>query len=382
MSIYKQPGSDNWYVEFQTGGERVRQSTGTADRKEAEKIEAELKAEVKRRQKGGFAKMTLLTAFEKYGDEVVSRGSNDGSDFASKTRRICGAGGLGADRQLDDLTTAMITAWAQKLEKGGKIVSVKGKAPRERATSRDVGLKASTINLHLTVLASVLKKANRSWKTLLEMPVIEYLAELSEDDSEVKALSKADEVKLLRASPMHLRQLLKFLFGTGARKSEAFQLVWDNVINLQSNAEHAEVKFEHAPKLGRTTKTRKSRVVPLPQSVRDLLIAMRDEQKALGYTGDHVFVYPHRRKGAIVWDRVSTVKSAFEAARKKAKLDWVTMHMTRHTYASRLLGTGKVQLIEVSRLLGHTSVATTEIYAHFMPGKLGSSVALLDAIAA
>jgi len=176
--------------------------------------------------------------------------------------------------------------------------------------------------------------------------------------------------------------LLLFLFGTGARKSEAFQLVWENVINLQSNAEYAEVKFEHNPEVGRTTKGRKSRTVPVPASVREMLIAMRDEQRKLGYTGDSVFVYPHRRKGGIVWEGFGTVKSAFETARAKAGLPWVTLHMTRHTYASRLLGTGKVQLIEVSKLLGHTSVKTTEIYTHFMPGRLGSSVALLDAIAA
>ncbi len=47
MSLYKQPGSDIWWMRFTVPGyPRVRESTGTTDSKEAERVEIKRKAEV------------------------------------------------------------------------------------------------------------------------------------------------------------------------------------------------------------------------------------------------------------------------------------------------------------------------------------------------
>ena len=53
------------------------------------------------------------------------------------------------------------------------------------------------------------------------------------------------------------------------------------------------------------------------------------------------------------------------------------MHDLRHAFATRLIRKG-VDLYRVSRLLGHSSVTTTERYLHLATDDLEAAVALLE----
>tara|TARA_B100001094_G_scaffold288231_1_gene304321 strand:- start:287 stop:538 length:252 start_codon:yes stop_codon:yes gene_type:complete len=44
----------------------------------------------------------------------------------------------------------------------------------------------------------------------------------------------------------------------------------------------------------------------------------------------------------------------------------ITFHCGRHTYATLLLNTNKVDLLTVSKLLGHKDIKTTQVYAKIM----------------
>ena len=56
----------------------------------------------------------------------------------------------------------------------------------------------------------------------------------------------------------------------------------------------------------------------------------------------------------------------------------ITFHMARHTYATQLMLSGGVSIASISRLLGHTSVETTQIYAKVTGQKVNEDMKVLS----
>ena len=60
---------------------------------------------------------------------------------------------------------------------------------------------------------------------------------------------------------------------------------------------------------------------------------------------------------------INTVKRSFKTACNKAGIDNLRFHDLRHTCATRLVEFG-IPLHTVAKLLGHSSIRTTERYSH------------------
>jgi integrase/recombinase XerD len=74
----------------------------------------------------------------------------------------------------------------------------------------------------------------------------------------------------------------------------------------------------------------------------------------------------------------TTIQKMFKVAAQKAGiLKDVTPHTLRHSYATGLLEAG-VDLLTISRLLGHASFSTTMIYLHVRTLHLGSAPSPID----
>ncbi len=72
------------------------------------------------------------------------------------------------------------------------------------------------------------------------------------------------------------------------------------------------------------------------------------------------------------------LRKAFKKYLRKTKLNpALHFHSLRHTFASWLVQAG-VSLYEVSKLLGHTNIKTTQIYAHLAPGNLRGAVERIE----
>lgn len=146
-----------------------------------------------------------------------------------------------------------------------------------------------------------------------------------------------------------LGALARFLYGTGLRISEALSLRGRNVV-LEGNLPVA-VRV--------VGKGNKERLVPLSKTAREVLLELGPPQGNVS-----IFTFSRgRRRGRVPTAR--WVEAKFRQAALRVGLDprRFTPHKLRHAYATLLVESG-VELDAVKDLLGHESIATTQIYLH------------------
>ncbi|GGH46100.1 site-specific tyrosine recombinase XerD [Microbacterium album] len=170
-----------------------------------------------------------------------------------------------------------------------------------------------------------------------------------------KALTVDQVERLLQApspeEPLGIRDraLLELLYATGARVSEAVQLDVDDLAT-------GEI-------LRLRGKGSKERIVPVGSYARAALDAyltrVRPDLASRGKASPRLFLGarggPLSRQSAWL-----IIRAAAEAARLSAH---VSPHTLRHSFATHLLQ-GGADVRVVQELLGHASVATTQIYTH------------------
>lgn len=122
-------------------------------------------------------------------------------------------------------------------------------------------------------------------------------------------------------------------------------------------------------------KTKKSRrVVPLNDSICDLLLRHLRNLEASNWPNPHQLLFPSEA-GTYLDPR--NVQRRFAAICKRCETKHVSPHTCRHTFATRLVEQG-AHLRTVQKLLGHSSVKTTERYAHVLDDLQIEAVASLQ----
>lgn len=142
--------------------------------------------------------------------------------------------------------------------------------------------------------------------------------------------------------------IILLLYSTGIRRAE--------LINLKSF--HYDQSSETLKVLG---KRNKERFVPLLKSTQELMNNYLDLRNDLVNTlnTDYLFV---TKKGIKIYESLvyRVVNSYFSKASSKLKK---SPHILRHSFASHLLNEG-ADLNSVKDLLGHSSLASTQVYTH------------------
>ncbi|WP_166869717.1 site-specific tyrosine recombinase XerD [Salinibacterium sp. ZJ70] len=174
-----------------------------------------------------------------------------------------------------------------------------------------------------------------------------------------KALSVAQVEALLAATdgddPVRMRDkaLLELLYATGARVSEAVTLDVDDLVGAEGTPELIRV-------IG---KGDKQRIVPLGSFARSAVEAYLVRARPLLASGGSatpaLFV---GARGARLSRQNAWLVIRAAAERAGITTD-VSPHSLRHSFATHLLA-GGADVRVVQELLGHASVATTQLYTH------------------
>lgn len=179
-----------------------------------------------------------------------------------------------------------------------------------------------------------------------------------------KFLTESETEALINAAynsthPDYLRRVafIELLYATGMRISELIQI---KLSDIQWMDECILI----------TGKGNKQRIVPFNQSTKTAFINYIQSSQPSSKLG---WLFPSSNQASHL-----TRQRFFQIIKElamDANLDplKVSPHVIRHAFATHLLNHG-ANLINVQKLLGHSDVATTEIYTHIMTKKLKDTV--------
>ena len=198
---------------------------------------------------------------------------------------------------------------------------------------------------------------------LIEVNPAEDLSAPKLDKPLPKVLKEAEAAALCDLPPdddeigMRDRAILELLYGSGLRVSEVCALDVDDV-DLRASAVRV---------LG---KGRKERRVPISEparvAVRRFVSEGRRSLMEEGPANDAAALFLNKRGGRIGPRSIRAMLATYLKAEGQASIG---PHALRHSFATHLLD-GGADLRAVQELLGHESLATTQIYTHVSTERL------------
>ncbi len=340
---YKRENSPYWWTTFtDAGGKRVRCSTGTTNRKEAEALEAKFRLEVYKVAKWGEQP-------ERKYDEMMLLYLNATENKRSHQRDLDAARHLTSffrDRSMEELKGSAVRDYQQY-----RLKQISPKGP----------IKPATVNRETALLSSAISHARTELDWEISNPVTGRA--LVEPEGRDRHLSFAELTALIRAARSkypYLADFIEFAVQTGCRKQEILGLEWERV----------DLVRELFYLQGQHTKSGKRRSVPINQTGRAVLVrrlAFRSEN-----CPDSPWVFAHSNG-----DRIKDLRRSFTTTCRRTGIRDFRIHDLRHTCASLVISEG-VPLASIRDLLGHSSVTVTERYAHLKPEAVREAVAVLD----
>lgn len=202
MSLYKRKDSPFWWVKLTVRGRRVSQSSGTANKRQAQEFHDKRKAELWEQERLGVKPRRIW-------DEAVLRYLNEEVNKKS----------VGDDK--------LHLRWLQPRLEGVDLAQItRDVVDGLRQESQNTGVSNATTNRRVQVLRAILRRAHLEWEWLDRLPRFRLL---KEPQGRVRYLTRGEAARLLAELPEHLRAMARFSLATGLRQGNVKGLRWSKV---------------------------------------------------------------------------------------------------------------------------------------------------------
>ena len=319
LKLRRRPGRPHWYIHGTIRGVSVRESTGVADHKAAEAIRARREWEIIQRSVfGAEATATFVAAAVSYLE-------------------------IGGERlYLKPIIARLGSVPLAKIDQA--LIEQTARALYPTASPATLNRQA------FTPIAAVLNHAAK--RGLCAHRVIERPAQ---PKGRVRWLTFEEAEQLVDACSPHLRPLVLFLLGTGARTSEALYLEWREV----------DLAAAHVTFLD--TKNGEHRGVPLHGRLVSELQTLPHQQGMVFRTNAGLPYVKKENAGG-------QIKTAFRGACRRAGIEDFSPHDCRHTWATWHYAANR-DIVALMKLGGWKSERMVLRYAHVNVSQLAPSIA-------
>ena len=216
------------------------------------------------------------------------------------------------------------------------------------AHRQDQGLKPSTRNRYVSALRTLFRKA-KEWGFISHNPA-DAIKTKKAQQRPIKALTREELEKLLRALPERVRNVTTLAAFTGMRRGEIEALKWGDVDMKERTLTIAK------------SKNKKPRTLYMTARVYDLITQLRPAN------------LPHPELQVL---GSADISRQLHRAGVESGIGHVHMHMLRHTFATLMRDEG-VPLDRIMEALGHSSMDMVLRYAKARPQQLKEAFAALD----
>jgi integrase len=326
-----------WVIDISHEGKRVRKSTGTADKKLAEAIQAKVTTQLIEGKWFDLDQSKTRTLEEVKGKYLEERSSHK-SPASYKRDKSCfnHLMRLFGNCPLSEITPSRINEYKQ---------------------SRLKKADPQTVAKELAVLRNAFNVAIREWEWCRENPV-SRVSMPKAPQGRVRFLSIQQIKDLLDHSEEWFMPVVIVALHTGMRQGNILTLTWD--------------KIDLFRRLIILDKTKNGERLTIP--INDTLFeTLKDLSKVRLLSCNLLF----HRNGKPFYQ--NQLRRALKKACDGAGIEDFRFHDLRHTFASLLVQSGE-NLYTVQRLLGHKDGRMTQRYAHLTHERFVSAVKILDGL--
>ncbi|MDL9985228.1 tyrosine-type recombinase/integrase [Providencia sp. PROV036] len=365
MSIKQRNGI--WHCDFVSpNGKRIRRSLETSDKRQAQELHDQLKAEAWRVEKlGDYPSVTFDDACLRWLQEKEHKKSID--DDKTKIEYFLE---FFSGKQLSSITENDILNSTSGMinRKHKEVWDIKTAAAKRNGTKiekyQPKAASQATKARYLAFLRSLFKAAVEEWKWIGKSPTIKIR---QKSEIRVRWLTKEEAATLIKCMPEIFKPVVIFALATGLRRSNILNLEWSQ-IDLQRKV--AWIHPEDA-------KGGKAIGVALNNTACKVL---KDQ---IGKHQRFVFVHTeawHRSDGtptAKVRKMRVDDNTAWKTGLRRAGIENFRFHDLRHTWASWLVQSG-VPLSALQEMGGWESIEMVRRYAHLAPNHLTEHAMKID----